>query len=93
MYTFICLQGNLLQSLSQLSFLLDTLTSFTLILTVIWPPLRFVYIPIFLNCWLAKRQLENMLNDLHRAMQKSHSALAHKLMILFATMVCFVFTG
>jgi potassium channel subfamily T protein 1 len=56
--------------------------------------LRYYYIPIFLNCWLAKKQLENMFNDLHRAMnQKSHSALAQRLMLLSVTMCCLVFTG
>jgi potassium channel subfamily T protein 1 len=34
-----------------------------------------------------------MFNDLHRAMQKSNSAFAQKLMILFATVSCIVFTG
>ena len=58
-----------------------------------WPPLRYVFIPIFLNCWLAKRQLENMFNDLHRAMQRSRSALAQRTMILTVTLCCLVFTG
>lgn len=34
-----------------------------------------------------------MLNDLNRAMQKSGSALAQRLMILAVTMSCLVFTG
>lgn len=25
-----------------------------------FPPLRNLFIPVFLNCWLAKRSLENM---------------------------------
>lgn len=59
-----------------------------------WPPLRHVFIPVFLNCWLAKSQLENMFNDLHRAIQKSsHSALAQNLMILAVTLACIIFTG
>ncbi|KFM57425.1 Potassium channel subfamily T member 2, partial [Stegodyphus mimosarum] len=39
-------------------------------------PLRNLFIPGFLNCWLAKHALENMFNDLHRAMQRSQSALS-----------------
>ncbi len=85
--------GNIVQSIIQANFLLDTYTSFTLIFTIWWPPLRHVFIPIFLNCWLAKGQLENSFNDLHRAMQKSHSALAQRLMVLTVTMLCLVFTG
>lgn len=82
---------------------------------ILWSPLRNLFIPIFLNCWLAKRSLENMFvsikrfksqsqqlikivyflqfqNDLHRAMQKSQSALSQQLTILSATLLCLVFT-
>ncbi|XP_075228853.1 slowpoke 2 [Lycorma delicatula] len=52
-----------------------------------------MFIPVFLNCWLAKKSLENMFNDLHRAMQKSQSALSQQLMILSATLLCLVFTS
>jgi hypothetical protein len=27
---------------------------------LLWPPLRNLFIPVFLNCWLAKHSLENM---------------------------------
>nr|CAD7195624.1 unnamed protein product [Timema douglasi] len=27
---------------------------------LLWPPLRNLFIPVFLNCWLAKQSLENM---------------------------------
>lgn len=30
-----------------------------------------MFIPVFLNSWLAKYALENMFNDLHRAMQRN----------------------
>lgn len=59
---------------------------------VFFPPLRHLFIPVFLNCWLAKHSLENMFNDLHRAMQKSQSALSQQLTILSATLLCLVFT-
>jgi potassium channel subfamily T member 1 len=91
--TYINYKGNIARSLSRIGFLLDTLTSFTLILTVSWPPLRYVFIPIFLNCWLAKNQLENMFNDLHRGLLKSKTVMAQRLMILASTFVCLVFTG
>ncbi|XP_077259196.1 slowpoke 2 isoform X4 [Temnothorax americanus] len=55
--------------------------------------MRNLFIPVFLNCWLAKHSLENMFNDLHRAMQKSQSALSQQLMILSATLLCLVFTS
>jgi hypothetical protein len=59
---------------------------------VFFPSLRHLFIPVFLNCWLAKHSLENMFNDLHRAMQKSQSALSQQLTILSATLLCLVFT-
>ena len=86
-------KGTILQSLLQYTFLLDTLTSFTLILTIWWPPLRFIWIPIYLNCWLAKAQLENMLSDLNRATQKMQSALYQPLIKLSVTMISLIFTG
>ncbi|XP_014609318.1 PREDICTED: potassium channel subfamily T member 2 [Polistes canadensis] len=60
---------------------------------LLYPPMRNLFIPVFLNCWLAKHSLENMFNDLHRAMQKSQSALSQQLMILSATLLCLVFTS
>ncbi|TGZ57214.1 Potassium channel subfamily T member 1 [Temnothorax longispinosus] len=62
-------------------------------IVLLYPPMRNLFIPVFLNCWLAKHSLENMFNDLHRAMQKSQSALSQQLMILSATLLCLVFTS
>jgi hypothetical protein len=31
-----------------------------LLFQLLWPPLRNLFIPVFLNCWLAKHSLENM---------------------------------
>jgi len=33
---------------------------FVSLLQLLWPPLRNLFIPVFLNCWLAKHSLENM---------------------------------
>jgi hypothetical protein len=43
--------------------------------------------------WLAKCQLENMFNDLHRATQRQHSAVAQQLMILAITLTSIFFIG
>ncbi|KAH9528543.1 potassium channel, sub T, member 2 [Dermatophagoides farinae] len=58
-----------------------------------YSPLRNLFVPSFLNCWLAKYTLENMFNDLNRAMQRSQSALSQRLMILSATLLCLIFTS
>jgi len=33
---------------------------FVVLFQLLWPPLRNLFIPVFLNCWLAKHSLENM---------------------------------
>lgn len=88
---------------------------------IFWPPLRNLFIPVFLNCWLAKCALESMIvsvnhcqinphqflftavwktgnmcvlqNDLHRAIQRTHSAMFNQVLILICTLLCLVFTG
>nr|CAD7425989.1 unnamed protein product [Timema monikensis] len=86
-------KGNIWQTLLSFHFLLELVNTIPFVLTLLWPPLRNLFIPVFLNCWLAKQSLENMFNDLHRAMQKSQSALSQQLMILSATLLCLVFTS
>uniref|UniRef100_A0A915HQI9 Uncharacterized protein n=1 Tax=Romanomermis culicivorax TaxID=13658 RepID=A0A915HQI9_ROMCU len=55
--------------------------------------LRNLFLPMFLNCWIAKIALENLLHDLHRAMQKSQSAVTQHLIVLASTIFCLVFTA
>ncbi|XP_063591262.1 potassium channel subfamily T member 2-like isoform X6 [Penaeus indicus] len=86
-------KGNIWQTLRSFYFLLELVNTVPFILTLCWPPLRNLFVPVFLNCWLAKHALENMFNDLHRAMQRSQSALSQQLMILSATFMCLVFTS
>ncbi|XP_069705257.1 potassium channel subfamily T member 2 isoform X2 [Periplaneta americana] len=86
-------KGNIWQQLLSFHFILELVNTIPFTLTLLWPPLRNLFIPVFLNCWLAKHSLENMFNDLHRAMQKSQSALSQQLMILSATLLCLVFTS
>lgn len=91
--TYLGYKGNILQQILSLNFLLELVNSIPFIVTIFYAPLRQLFVPVFLNCWLAKIALDNMLNDLHRAMQKSQSALAQQLIILTATVICLVFTS
>ncbi|XP_075990844.1 slowpoke 2 isoform X3 [Anticarsia gemmatalis] len=86
-------KGNIWQQVLSFHFVLEMVNTIPFALTLPFPPLRNLFIPVFLNCWLAKRSLENMFNDLHRAMQKSQSALSQQLMILCVTLLCLVFTS
>uniref|UniRef100_T1J7B9 RCK N-terminal domain-containing protein n=1 Tax=Strigamia maritima TaxID=126957 RepID=T1J7B9_STRMM len=86
-------KGNIWQQIMSFHFILEMVNTIPFIATLAYPPLRNLFIPVFLNCWLAKHALENMFNDLHRAMQRSQSALSQQLMILSATLLCLVFTS
>ncbi|XP_069179342.1 potassium channel subfamily T member 2 isoform X5 [Procambarus clarkii] len=90
---YLSYKGNIWQTLRSFHFLLELMNTIPFILTICWSPLRNLFVPVFLNCWLAKHALENMFNDLHRAMQRSQSALSQQLMILSATFMCLVFTS
>lgn len=83
-------QGNICQQLLTRRFVLELVASIPFIVSIFYAPLRHLFVPVFLNCWLAKYALENMFNDLHRAMQRSQSALSQQLTILSATLVWWV---
>ncbi|XP_054711041.1 potassium channel subfamily T member 1-like [Uloborus diversus] len=86
-------KGNIWHHIFSFNFILELVNNVPFIATIFWPPLRNLFIPSFLNCWLAKFALEHMFHDLHRAMQRSQSALSHRLMILSATLLCLIFTS
>ncbi|XP_016121468.1 potassium channel subfamily T member 1-like, partial [Sinocyclocheilus grahami] len=90
---YLSYKGNLWEQIFQVSFLLEMLNTVPFIITIFWPPLRNLFIPVFLNCWLAKCALESMMNDLHRAIQRTHSAMFNQVLILICTLLCLVFTG
>ncbi|XP_076436844.1 potassium channel subfamily T member 2-like [Babylonia areolata] len=89
---YLSYKGNILQQIISLEFLTELITTVPFIFTL-FKSLRNMFIPVFLNCWLAKLAMENMFNDLHRVMQRSQSALAQQLMVLVATLLCLVFIG
>ncbi|XP_052222452.1 potassium channel subfamily T member 2-like [Dreissena polymorpha] len=90
---YLSYKGNILQQIVSMEFILELCLTVPFIVTIFWPSLRGLFIPVFLNCWLGKQSMQNMFNDLHRVMQKSQSALAQQLMILCATLICLVFTS
>ncbi|XP_037069700.1 potassium channel subfamily T member 1-like [Pollicipes pollicipes] len=57
---YLTYKGNLWQQLLSFYFILELVNTIPFIATVFWPPLRNVFVPAFLNCWLAKYALENM---------------------------------
>uniref|UniRef100_A0A8C4YBZ5 Potassium sodium-activated channel subfamily T member 1 n=1 Tax=Gopherus evgoodei TaxID=1825980 RepID=A0A8C4YBZ5_9SAUR len=91
----VCLmfRGNIWEQIFRISFILEMINTVPFIITIFWSPLRNLFIPVFLNCWLAKYALENMINDLHRAIQRTQSAMFNQVLILICTLLCLVFTG
>uniref|UniRef100_A0A3Q2C678 Potassium channel subfamily T member 2-like n=1 Tax=Cyprinodon variegatus TaxID=28743 RepID=A0A3Q2C678_CYPVA len=88
----VCFQGNVWEQVLRVPFILEMISTVPFMITVILPSLRNLFIPVFLNCWLAKHALENMINDLHRAIQRTHSAMFNQVVILISTLVCLMFT-
>uniref|UniRef100_A0A8C1UUM8 Potassium channel subfamily T member 2-like n=1 Tax=Cyprinus carpio TaxID=7962 RepID=A0A8C1UUM8_CYPCA len=87
-----CFQGNVWEQVLRIPFILEMISAVPFVITVILPSFRNLFIPVFLNCWLAKHALENMINDLHRAIQRTHSAMFNQVLILISTLVCLIFT-
>ncbi|XP_051278722.1 potassium channel subfamily T member 1 isoform X9 [Dicentrarchus labrax] len=91
--TYLSYKGNIWEQIFQISFILEMINTVPFIITIFWDPLRNIFVPVFLNCWLAKGALENMINDFHRAIQRTHSAMFNQVFILICTLLCLVFTG
>ncbi|XP_029961647.1 potassium channel subfamily T member 1 [Salarias fasciatus] len=91
--TYLSYKGNIWEQIFQVSFILEMINTVPFIITIFWLPLRNIFVPVFLNCWLAKGALENMINDFHRAIQRTHSAMFNQVCILICTLLCLVFTG
>uniref|UniRef100_A0AAY5EN67 RCK N-terminal domain-containing protein n=1 Tax=Electrophorus electricus TaxID=8005 RepID=A0AAY5EN67_ELEEL len=86
--------GNVWEQVLRVPFILEMISAVPFVITVILPSLRNLFIPVFLNCWLAKHALENMINDLHRAIQRTHSAMFNQVLILISTLLmCLCFLG
>ncbi|VDO67056.1 unnamed protein product [Heligmosomoides polygyrus] len=90
---YISYHGNTCRLLVNVHFLLEMVTSFPFIITVFRPDLRCLYVPVFLNCWLAKGSLQAMMNDLNRGSFMNQSALFRQLLLLFSVLLCLIFTG
>ncbi|XP_015251037.1 PREDICTED: potassium channel subfamily T member 1-like isoform X1 [Cyprinodon variegatus] len=91
--TYLSYKGNIWEQIFQISFILEMINTVPFIITIFWARIRDIFVPVFLNCWLAKAALENMINDFHRAIQRTHSAMFNQVVILICTLLCLVFTG
>ncbi|RWS14229.1 potassium channel subfamily T member 2-like isoform X6 [Dinothrombium tinctorium] len=92
-FVYLRFKGNFYRSLFSLQFLAEISMNLPFIPTIFVSSIRTVFIPSFLNCWLAKRALEYMFCDLNRVNQRHQSALSHRLAIMSATVLCLIFTS
>ncbi|XP_058286729.1 potassium channel subfamily T member 2 isoform X9 [Hylobates moloch] len=95
---YLSYKGNIWEQILRIPFILEIINavpfiiSFWFVFQIFWPSLRNLFVPVFLNCWLAKHALENMINDLHRAIQRTQSAMFNQVLILISTLLCLIFT-
>ncbi|XP_023563501.1 potassium channel subfamily T member 2 isoform X2 [Octodon degus] len=89
---YLSYKGNIWEQILRIPFILEIINAVPFIISIFWPSLRNLFVPVFLNCWLAKHALENMINDLHRAIQRTQSAMFNQVLILIATLLCLIFT-
>ncbi|XP_077013414.1 potassium channel subfamily T member 2 isoform X5 [Tamandua tetradactyla] len=89
---YLSYKGNIWEQILRIPFILEIINAVPFIISIFWPSLRSLFVPVFLNCWLAKHALENMINDLHRAIQRTQSAMFNQVLILISTLLCLIFT-
>ncbi|XP_043780171.1 potassium channel subfamily T member 2 isoform X4 [Cervus elaphus] len=89
---YLSYKGNIWEQILRIPFILEIINAVPFIISIFWPSLRNLFVPVFLNCWLAKHALENMINDLHRAIQRTQSAMFNQVLILISTLLCLIFT-
>ncbi|XP_076828197.1 potassium channel subfamily T member 2 [Brachyhypopomus gauderio] len=90
--TYLSYKGNLWEQILRITFVLEIINTVPFLITLLYSPLQKLFIPVFLNCWLAKYTLENMINDFHRAIQRTQSAMFNQVLILISTLLCLIFT-
>ncbi|XP_055872368.1 potassium channel subfamily T member 2-like isoform X3 [Biomphalaria glabrata] len=92
----VTVKGNLFMLFSSRIFLLEMVCSLPFVFSVLWPPLlENIFIPHFLNCWLALIFLKRLLNDFHLAKQRFQTmsvTLSQQSWFLIATLCCLIFT-
>ncbi|TTA69413.1 Potassium channel subfamily T member 1 [Bagarius yarrelli] len=61
---YLSYKGNVWEQVLRVPFILEMISAVPFVITVILPSFRNLFIPVFLNCWLAKHALENMITIL-----------------------------
>ncbi|KAK7485655.1 hypothetical protein BaRGS_00023104, partial [Batillaria attramentaria] len=96
LYVFVATKGNLMDRIMAQFFLLEVVCSVPMIATLGYPmKLKDLFVPLFLNCWLARGALKCLMNDLHLTKQRFQTmsvTLYQQMWFLTVTLCCLVFT-
>ncbi|XP_055871661.1 potassium channel subfamily T member 2-like isoform X4 [Biomphalaria glabrata] len=92
---YIATRGHRMDHVLTLTFLLEICCSVPILITVVFPKLlKQLFVPVFLNCWLAKRSMEKIYNDLHLTRQRFQTisvTLLQQMVMLVVNIICLVF--
>ncbi|XP_041360806.1 potassium channel subfamily T member 2-like isoform X2 [Gigantopelta aegis] len=93
---YVMTKGTRRDNILHFSFLLELFCSLSIIVTAFYPViLRHIFVPTFIRCWLAKRALQKILNDLHLTKQRFQTIsviLSQQMLLLNVTLFCLIFT-
>ncbi|GAA6065012.1 potassium channel subfamily T member 2 [Tachysurus ichikawai] len=81
-------KGNVWEQVLRVPFILEMISAVPFVITVILPSLRNLFIPVFLNCWLAKHALENMIVSKEKKNIYISISLLFSLILLSFVSVC-----
>ncbi|KAK6167603.1 hypothetical protein SNE40_021590 [Patella caerulea] len=93
---YISTKGHRGEHIRTTAFILELICSLPILATVCYPPLlQNLFVPIFLNVWLAEIALERVFNDLHLTRQRFQTmsvTLSQQILLLLASVVSLVYT-
>ncbi|CAG5135573.1 unnamed protein product, partial [Candidula unifasciata] len=91
---YIATKGHRMEQALSLTFILELLCGFNMLITLC-PGLQNLFVPVYLNSWLARLALERIYNDLHLTSQRFQTVsvrLTKKMVLLVMNIACLTFT-
>ncbi|ESP00409.1 hypothetical protein LOTGIDRAFT_176472, partial [Lottia gigantea] len=93
---YISAKGHRREQMLSTHFILELVCTVPVLATVFYPILlQNLFLPVFLNVWLAEHALERVFNDLHLTRQRFQTmsvTLSQQILLLIASVFCLVFT-
>ncbi|BFZ24172.1 hypothetical protein BsWGS_27211 [Bradybaena similaris] len=91
---YIATKGHRMEQALSLTFILELLCGFNMLITL-YPGLINLFVPVYLNCWLARLALGRIYSDLHLTSQRFQTVsvrLTKKMVLLVMNIACLTFT-